>query len=91
MTDSQVIDIITDAMLVASQLAGPLLITALVIGVGVSLLQTVTQIQEMTLSFVPKVLGLALVFVVAGNWMLRQVVTFSEQLWESIPMLILGG
>ena len=91
MTDSQVIDIITDAMLVASQLAGPLLITALVIGVGVSLLQTVTQIQEMTLSFVPKVLGLALVFVVAGNWMLRQVVNFSEQLWESIPMLILGG
>ncbi len=91
MTDSQVIDIITDAMLVASQLAGPLLITALVIGVGVSLLQTVTQIQEMTLSFVPKVLGLALVFVVAGNWMLRQVVNFSEQLWESIPSLILGG
>ena len=91
MSDSQVIDIITDAMLVGSQLAGPLLLTALVIGVGVSLIQTVTQIQEMTLSFVPKVIGLAIVFIVAGNWMLRQVVNFSEQLWASIPSLVTGG
>ena len=91
MTDSQVVDIITEAMLVGSQLAGPLLITALIIGVGVSLIQTVTQIQEMTLSFVPKVLGLAAVFIVAGNWMLRQVVNYAEQLWASIPDLVLGG
>ncbi|MFP4634928.1 MAG: flagellar biosynthetic protein FliQ, partial [Nitriliruptoraceae bacterium] len=86
-----VIDIITDAMPVGSRLAGPLLLTALVIGVGVSLLQTVTQIQEMTLSFVPKVLGLAAVFIVAGNWMLRQIVSFSEELWASIPNLVMGG
>lgn len=91
MSDAQVIDIITDAMLVASRLAGPLLLTALVIGVGVSLLQTVTQIQEMTLSFVPKVLGLAAVFIVAGNWMLRQIVSYSEELWASIPTLVMGG
>lgn len=91
MSDAQVIDIITDAMLVASRLAGPLLLTALVIGVGVSLLQTVTQIQEMTLSFVPKVLGLAAVFIVAGNWMLRQIVSYSEELWASIPSLVMGG
>ena len=91
MSDAQVIDIITEAMLVASQLAGPLLIVALAVGVFVSLLQTVTQIQEMTLSFVPKVIGIALVFVIGGNWMLRQVVTFTERLWSSIPTYIIGG
>lgn len=91
MSDAQVIDIITRAMVVASQLAGPLLIVALAVGVFVSLLQTVTQIQEMTLSFVPKVLGIALVFILAGNWMLRQVVSFTESLWQSIPTYVLGG
>ena len=88
MTDSQVLDIMTQAMLLATKLAGPLLITALVVGVAVSLLQTVTQIQEMTLSFVPKVLGLAVVLVVAGNWMLREAVVFAERLWSSIPGLV---
>ena len=91
MSDAQVIDIITEAMLVASQLAGPLLLVALGVGVFVSLLQTVTQIQEMTLSFVPKVIGIALVFVIGGNWMLRQVTTFTERLWTNIPTYIIGG
>jgi flagellar biosynthesis protein FliQ len=85
MTDSQVLDIMSAAMVVAGKLAGPLLITALVIGVVISLLQTVTQIQEMTLSFVPKVAGLAVVLIVGGNWMVREIVTFTSQLWSSIP------
>jgi flagellar biosynthesis protein FliQ len=88
MTDSQVLDIVTEAMLVASKLAGPLLLTALAVGVFVSLLQTVTQIQEMTLSFVPKVIGLVIVLLVGGHWMLREIVTFSQRLWESIPGLV---
>lgn len=87
MSDAQVLDIMTQAMLLGTKLAGPLLITALVVGVAVSLLQTVTQIQEMTLSFVPKVIGLAVVLVVAGNWMLREMVVFAERLWSSIPTL----
>ncbi len=91
MNDAQVIDIITEAMIIGSRLAGPLLLVALAVGVFVSLLQAVTQIQEMTLSFVPKVLGIALVFIVAGNWMLRQVVNWTERLWEMIPTYILGG
>lgn len=90
MTDSQVLDIMADAMLMASKLAGPLLLTALAIGVFVSLLQTVTQIQEMTLSFVPKVIGLGVVLIVAGNWMLRELTSYSTQLWNSIPTLV-GG
>ena len=86
MTDSQVLDIANDAMVLAGKLAGPMLLTALVVGVVVSLLQTVTQIQEMTLSFVPKAVGLALVLVIGGHWMLRETVNFTEQLWTSIPM-----
>lgn len=91
MNDAQVIDIITEAMIIGSRLAGPLLLVALAVGVFVSLLQAVTQIQEMTLSFVPKVIGIALVFIVAGNWMLRQVVNYTERLWEMIPTYVLGG
>ncbi|MFP4149524.1 MAG: flagellar biosynthesis protein FliQ [Nitriliruptoraceae bacterium] len=91
MNDAQVIDIITEAMIIGSRLAGPLLLVALAVGVFVSLLQAVTQIQEMTLSFVPKVIGIALVFIVAGNWMLGQVVSFTQRLWEAIPTYVLGG
>ncbi|HSK21944.1 MAG TPA: flagellar biosynthetic protein FliQ [Egicoccus sp.] len=88
MTDVQVLDIFASGMLVASKLAGPLLGVALVIGVAVSLFQTVTQIQEMTLSFVPKVIGLAVVLLVSGNWMLREITSFASQLWSSIPTLV---
>lgn len=91
MTDAQVLDIITEAMLMATKLAGPLLIVALVVGVAISLFQTVTQVQEMTLSFVPKVIGIAAVFVIAGNWMLREMVNYATQLWEQIPTYVLGG
>jgi flagellar biosynthesis protein FliQ len=86
--DAQVLEIFANGMLVASKLAGPLLMVALVVGVGVSLLQTVTQIQEMTLSFVPKVVGIVLVLLVSGNWMLREIVSFAQQLWSSIPTLV---
>jgi flagellar biosynthesis protein FliQ len=86
-TDSQVLDIATDAMLLAGKLAGPMLMTALVVGVVVSLLQTVTQIQEMTLSFVPKAVGLALVLMIGGHWMLRETVAFADGLWTAIPTL----
>ncbi|MBS3942371.1 MAG: flagellar biosynthesis protein FliQ [Actinobacteria bacterium] len=88
MTDVQVLDIFASGMLVASKLAGPLLGVALVVGVAVSLFQTVTQIQEMTLSFVPKVIGLAVVLLLSGNWMLREITTFASNLWSSIPTLV---
>ncbi len=85
MTDSQVLEIMTNAMLLASKLAGPLLITALALGVIVSLIQTVTQIQEMTLTFVPKIVAIMVVLIVSGNWMLRETTSFTHQLWSSIP------
>src|SRR5690606_12653353 len=87
MTDAQVLDILVDALVVAAKLAGPFLISAAAIGIAVSLLQTITQVQEMTLTFVPKLIGAALILVFAGSWMLREVVTWVKALWTSIPGL----
>ena len=87
MTDAQVLEIISDAFTVAGKIAGPILAVALIVGVVISLLQTITQIQEMTLTFVPKLVGMGLVLLVAGNWMLREMVNWIEGLWAIIPGL----
>ncbi len=87
MTDTAIIEIVGDAFFVALKVAGPILGAALVIGVGVSILQTITQVQEMTLSFVPKLVGSALIVLVGGNWMIRTVVTWVSDLWAQIPGL----
>jgi flagellar biosynthetic protein FliQ len=87
MTDAQVIEIISGAFAVASKVAGPILMTALFVGVTVSLLQTITQIQEMTLTFVPKLVAMGLVVLFSGRWMIRTVVTWVEGLWSLIPSI----
>lgn len=74
----------------AAKLAAPALITALVVGFAVSLLQSVTQIQEITLSFVPKAVGVAVALMLAGNWMISELVMTTHELFERIPQL-LGG
>ena len=65
-------------------LAGPVLITALIVGTIISIFQAVTQIQEMTLVFVPKILSVFLVFALAGGWMMNQAVSFGTQMFISI-------
>ena len=85
MTEVQVLDIMWGAFEVAAKIAGPILLSALVLGVVISLIQTVTQIQEMTLTFVPKLVGAGLVVLASGRWMLREVVTWMETLWSIIP------
>jgi flagellar biosynthetic protein FliQ len=87
MTDAQVIEIISGAFEVAAKVGGPILMTALFVGVTVSLLQTITQIQEMTLTFVPKLVAMGLVVLVSGRWMIRTVVTWVEGLWSLIPSI----
>ncbi len=87
MTDAQVLEIMSGALSVAARVSGPILAVALVIGVVVSLLQTVTQIQEMTLTFVPKLIGAGVVMLVAGNWMTRELTSWIESLWSLIPSL----
>lgn len=88
MTDTLVIDIATKAMLITVKLAAPILIVSLAVGVLVSLLQTVTQVQEVTLTFVPKLAGVALVILVAGNWMLHEIVNFTTNLYMSVPSML---
>jgi flagellar biosynthetic protein FliQ len=87
---NDVLDIGLDALVMAGKLCAPVLITALVIGFAISLFQSITQIQEVTLSFVPKAVGVAVALLVAGHWMISELVTFTNDLFERIPAL-LGG
>lgn len=87
MSDAQVLEILVGALTVAAKLAGPFLLSAAVIGVVVSLIQTITQMQEMTLTFVPKLIGTALILVFGGSWMLRELVGWVNSLWSSIAGL----
>jgi flagellar biosynthetic protein FliQ len=77
-----------DALWLAVLLAGPLLLAALAVGLLIGIFQAATQIQEMTLSFIPKLLALVVALFVAGPWMLQVVVNFSRQLFMEIPGLL---
>ncbi len=90
MNQDTVISLATQAMKLALEVAGPLLLVGLVIGLLVSLFQAVTQIQEMSLSFIPKIVGIAVLIVILGPWMLNNVVTYATNLYQSIPSLV-GG
>jgi flagellar biosynthetic protein FliQ len=87
-TDSSVIDIAVQSILLATKLAAPILGVALAIGLVIGLIQSATQVQEQTLAFVPKLAGVALVLVVAGHWMLSQIMSFTQSLFEMIPQLL---
>lgn len=88
MTPETVIQIGRQAIEVALLLSGPLLLSALVIGLVVSIFQAATQINEATLSFIPKLVGTFLVLMLAGPSMLQLLVDYIRQLFESIPQLI---
>jgi flagellar biosynthetic protein FliQ len=86
-----VINVAMQALQLAFKIAMPLLLVGLAIGLIVSVFQAVTQIQEQTLTFIPKIIGMGLVLVVAGPWMLSEVIAYTQQLYSSIPTLIEGG
>jgi flagellar biosynthesis protein FliQ len=86
-----VINVSMQAMQLAFKIAMPLLLVGLAIGLVVSIFQAVTQIQEQTLTFIPKIVAMGVVLVVAGPWMLDQVVAYTQQLYSEIPSLIEGG
>ena len=88
MTDTAVLEIAFQTMVVALKLSAPILVTALVIGFAISLFQAMTQIQEFTLAFVPKVLGIGAALILSGNWMLHTLVDFTRDLFERIPTLL---
>jgi flagellar biosynthetic protein FliQ len=88
MTDTDILDIAIDTMFVALKLSAPILLTALVLGFAISLFQAMTQIQEFTLAFVPKVVGVGVVLIVSGNWMLHTLIDFTQDLFDRIPSLL---
>jgi flagellar biosynthetic protein FliQ len=83
-----VLDVGRDALWMTVMLAGPLLGAALAVGLLIGIFQAATQIQEMTLSFIPKLLALVVALFIAGPWMIQVLVTFSKRLIVGIPGLI---
>jgi flagellar biosynthetic protein FliQ len=88
MNQDTVVNLATQAMTLAFEVAGPILLVGLVIGLAVSLFQAVTQIQEQSLSFIPKIVGLAVLIVVLGPWMMDKLINYAINLYMSIPSLV---
>jgi flagellar biosynthetic protein FliQ len=88
MTDTTIIELAMRTMMVALKLSAPILVTSLVIGFVISLFQSMTQIQEFTLSFVPKLIGVGIALLLCGNWMLHTLMTFTVDLFEGLPAML---
>ncbi len=88
MTPEMILQLGNEALWMAILMAAPILLTALTVGVVIGMLQAATQIQEMTLSFIPKLLAVVGVLVVAGPWMLNVMVQWVRELFMDIPQLI---
>jgi len=87
MTPQMVVSIAREALMLTLLIAGPMLMFGLVIGLVVSVFQAVTQIQEMTLTFVPKILGIALALLIFLPWMINKLTDFTRHMIEMIPSL----
>src|SRR3954453_17406853 len=85
MDQNSVLDIAMQALLLAAKLSAPMLVTSLVVGFAISVFQSITQIQEPTLSFVPKAIAVAIALLVCGHWMISEAVSFTQGLFELIP------
>jgi flagellar biosynthesis protein FliQ len=88
MSDTTVIHLALQTMLVALKLSAPILLTSLVIGFAISLFQSLTQIQEVTLAFVPKLVGVGVALLLCGNWMMHTLVDFTNDIFATIPSML---
>ncbi len=88
MSEDTVIQLVVSAVELAMKVALPLLLVGLAVGLVISVFQAITQIQEQTLTFIPKILATVAVLVVGGPWMLDQLLGYTADLWGSIPTLI---
>jgi flagellar biosynthetic protein FliQ len=88
MENEYAIEVISQAMKVTLMLAAPMLLSALVVGILVSIFQAVTQINEQTLSFIPKILVIVAALVIFSPWMMETMVSYTQDLFASIPELI---
>nr|WP_308625757.1 flagellar biosynthesis protein FliQ [uncultured Eisenbergiella sp.] len=87
MTTEQVMEVMKEAMLVAFEMAGPLLILSIIVGLIVAVFQAATQIHEQTLTFVPKLIVIAVVLLATGSWMLNLFDGFVQRLFEIMASL----
>ena len=88
MTPESVLDVGREALYVTMLLSGPLLLSALAVGLLIGVFQAATQIQEMTLSFIPKLAALVFALLIAGPWMLRTLIEYSTRLFLAIPGML---
>jgi flagellar biosynthetic protein FliQ len=90
MNSDSVLELVRQALWVGAKVSLPILIAVLAVGLFMGVIQSVTQLQEPTLAFVPKLIVTALIILLAGNWMLSELVTFSQTMIKTAPTLI-GG
>lgn len=88
MNEQQVIDIASEAIFLIIQTSAPLLIISLIVGLIISIFQTITSIQEQTLTFVPKILAVFLGIMVFGGWMLNKISAYINELWGNFNQYI---
>ena len=88
MSHALIVDLARNAIMLALLISGPMLIVALLIGLCISVIQAVTQIQEQTLAFVPKLVGVSVVFLLALPWVLQLLVKYTTELFRSLPSLM---
>ncbi len=88
MTDTVVLELLRQTFWISLKIGGPILAVALVIGVVIGLFQAITQIQEMTLTFVPKAVAIAAVVLFFGSWMMESLIIFTTDLFDRIPELV---
>ena len=87
MTPQMVVAIGREALILTVMIAGPMLLFGLIVGLAISIFQAVTQINEMTLTFVPKILAMALALLIFLPWMISMATDFTRHLFEMIPQL----
>jgi flagellar biosynthetic protein FliQ len=88
MDQDTVVNLASQAMSLAFKVAGPMLLAAMVVGLVVSIFQAVTQIQEQSLTLIPKIAAMAVVIVLLGPWMLGQIVAYTTNLYTAIPTMV---
>jgi flagellar biosynthesis protein FliQ len=88
MTPEMVMSIAERALIITLMLAAPMLVTALITGLVIGAFQAATQINEMTLSFIPKLAAIAVTLVLAGPWMIKVFVSYTRELFNSIPGMV---
>jgi flagellar biosynthetic protein FliQ len=88
MTETNVVELSAQLMWTAALLAAPILLTALIVGLAVSLFQGLTSLQDQTLSFVPKIIAVGIALVIAASWMVQTLISFTVNVFDMLPGLL---